>query len=191
MVAGETGERLDRDIGCAVQDPPGRGEHLHAPLLDQEQTRAGADCAAEVDPEGAVVKVRIDADRAPTHEEHEKREYHERDAGEFSRGQVVTQDADRHRREQGDPADQECLHERERRLRERGDTDRPPGDPEDAADQPGTFGPMTGVRQTQKGAPTREHRGSRWRRPPCGVRSPRRGPAARIGRSAGSARSRR
>lgn len=50
--------------------------------------------------------------------------------------QVVTQDADRHRRKQGDPADQECLHERERRLRERTDADRPPGDPEDAADEP-------------------------------------------------------
>ena len=58
------------------------------PLPEQEQTGAGADSAAQVDPEHSVVKMRMDADRAPTHEEHEQRKQHERDAGELSRSQA-------------------------------------------------------------------------------------------------------
>ena len=81
MVAGQTGERLDRDVGGAVQDPPDGGEHVRAPLPDQEQARAGADRGAQVDAERSVAKVRMDPDRAPAHQQDQERDQHQRDAG--------------------------------------------------------------------------------------------------------------
>ena len=67
-------------------EPTGQGEHVCAPLPDQEQTGARANRAAEVDAERDVVKVRMDADGAPPDEQHEQRDQHQRDAAYFPPG---------------------------------------------------------------------------------------------------------